>query len=178
MSKNKAKWAAFGWAFCIATGAVVQAQPWPDFDGNGTVGFSDFLLFAEKFGKDVPAPAVSIPDANLRAEIERQLGKSSGTPITAAEMQLLTTLYLIGKHHQRFDRAGARQQPDRPEAFGKHHQRHLPACGHDQPDKLVAWAKHHQRHLPPCRTEQPDNPGSSHKSAKRHVDNGIRSRST
>ena len=36
--------------------------------------------------------SVNIPDANLRAKIESALGKTSGDPITAAEMATLTTL--------------------------------------------------------------------------------------
>ena len=36
--------------------------------------------------------AVNIPDSNLRAKIETALGKGSGDPISAAEMETLTTL--------------------------------------------------------------------------------------
>ena len=36
--------------------------------------------------------AVIIPDANLRAVVEAALGKASGSPITAADMETLTTL--------------------------------------------------------------------------------------
>ena len=31
----------------------LAAEPSPDFDGNGMVGFSDFLLFADAFGSRV-----------------------------------------------------------------------------------------------------------------------------
>ena len=43
---------------------------------------------------DAPAPAqtVNIPDANLRAAIEKRLGKASGATITAEEMATLTWL--------------------------------------------------------------------------------------
>ena len=43
-------------------------------------------------GKDVPSPVVRIPDANLRAAIEADLGKATGAPITAAEMAALQSL--------------------------------------------------------------------------------------
>ena len=39
-----------------------------------------------------PRVAVSIPDAHLRAEIERVLAKPSGAPIYADEMALVSTL--------------------------------------------------------------------------------------
>ena len=38
----------------------------------------------------VPSPIVAIPDANLRSAIEAALGKTSGAPITAAEVRTLT----------------------------------------------------------------------------------------
>ena len=41
---------------------------------------------------DPPSPAVSIPDANLRAVIEATLGKTSGAIITEADMASLTVL--------------------------------------------------------------------------------------
>ncbi len=31
---------------------ITQPAPDPDFDGNGEVGFSDFVKFARKFGLD------------------------------------------------------------------------------------------------------------------------------
>ena len=40
----------------------------------------------------VPSPIVRIPDANLRAAVEAALGKTSGAPITVAEMETLTWL--------------------------------------------------------------------------------------
>ena len=40
---------------------------------------------------DTQVTGVNIPDANLRAKIESALGKTSGDPITAAEMATLTT---------------------------------------------------------------------------------------
>ncbi len=40
----------------------------------------------------VPSPIVTIPDANLRAAVEAALGKTSGAPITVAEMETLTWL--------------------------------------------------------------------------------------
>ena len=63
-----------------------------DLNGNGEIGFSDFVIFAQNFGKEVPSPVVAIPDANLRAAIEDSLDKTSGAPITEAEMKTLTSL--------------------------------------------------------------------------------------
>ena len=34
---------------------TVNAASLPDFDGDGTVGFSDFVIFAQNFGKEVPS---------------------------------------------------------------------------------------------------------------------------
>ena len=61
-----------------------------DLNGDGEIGFSDFVIFAQNFGRDAPSPVVSIPDANLRAAIKTALGKASGAPITAADMETLT----------------------------------------------------------------------------------------
>ncbi len=63
-----------------------------DLDGDGAVAFSDLLIFAENFGNEVPLPAVMIPDAKLRVVIEASLGKSSGAPVTQAEMATLDSL--------------------------------------------------------------------------------------
>ena len=50
-------------------------------------GISESVTFS-----DVPDPAVDIPDPNLRAAIERELGVASGDPITASDMTRLTNL--------------------------------------------------------------------------------------
>ena len=63
-----------------------------DLNGDGEVEFLDFVIFAQDFGRDVPSPAVSIPDANLRAAIEAALGKAASEPITQAEMATLDSL--------------------------------------------------------------------------------------
>ena len=63
-----------------------------DLNGDGEIGFADFLIFAQNFGKEVPSPAVSIPNTNLRAVIEAALGKESGAPITQAEIATLDSL--------------------------------------------------------------------------------------
>ena len=63
-----------------------------DLNGDSEIGFADLLIFAENFGKDAPSPAVTIPDANLRASIEAALGKVSDAPITQAEMATLDSL--------------------------------------------------------------------------------------
>lgn len=63
-----------------------------DLNGDGEIGFSDFVIFAQNFGKEAPSAAVSIPDANLRPAIEAALDKTSGVPITAAEMATLGSL--------------------------------------------------------------------------------------
>ena len=63
-----------------------------DLNDDSKIGFADLLIFAENFGKDAPSPAVTIPDANLRAAIEAALGKASGAPITQAEMATLDSL--------------------------------------------------------------------------------------
>ena len=62
-----------------------------DLNGDAEIGFSDFIIFARFFGTDVSS-LVSIPDANLRAAIERALGKDSGAPITQNEVKTLTRL--------------------------------------------------------------------------------------
>ena len=112
----------------LAMHQPIEAQPTPDFDGDGTVGFSDFLAFAGQFGaqdsdgryqakydlnsdgaidfddfllfvnsygQSVPptnggdSEIVEIPDASLRAVIERRLEKARGAPITRADMATL-----------------------------------------------------------------------------------------
>ena len=52
--------------------------------------FTLFLLVSLSIPVKVTAQTVDIPDPNLRAAIETKLGKASGTPITAAEMETLT----------------------------------------------------------------------------------------
>ena len=51
-------------------------------------GISQTVTFS-----DVPEPPVNIPDPNLRAAIENELGKASGDPITASDMARLTDLF-------------------------------------------------------------------------------------
>ena len=67
-----------------------------DLDGDGTIGFDDFLIFTNNFGKEIPSSVVAIPNANLLAAIEAALGKASGAPITVAEMKTLTELPVPG----------------------------------------------------------------------------------
>ena len=81
-----------------------------DLDSDGAIGFGDFLIFGKSFGKEVPpsggngsggsggSTIVDIPDANLRAAIETALGKTSGAPISRAEMASLTRLEAPGKN--------------------------------------------------------------------------------
>ena len=64
----------------------------PDFDGDGTIGFGDFVILAQNFGKEVPSSAVTIPDANLRAAIKNALGKASDATISSADMETLRHL--------------------------------------------------------------------------------------
>ena len=66
-----------------------------DLDGDGTIGFSDFLIFVDAFGKEVPSPVITISDANLRSEIEAALDKAGGVPITANEIETLTSLTAV-----------------------------------------------------------------------------------
>ena len=65
-----------------------------DLDGDGSIGFPDFLIFADNFGKASPYGGdennVDIPDANLRAVIADSLGKARDEPITRTEMATLT----------------------------------------------------------------------------------------
>ena len=64
-----------------------------DLDNNGTIEISDFLIFADNFGKTVSSSAtVTIADANLRAIIADSLGKSRDAPITGDEMATLTRI--------------------------------------------------------------------------------------
>ncbi len=57
-----------------------------DLDSDGTIGFPDFLIFINNFGK------VVIPDANLRAVIAKNLGKTSDASITLEDMSKLMRL--------------------------------------------------------------------------------------
>ena len=52
--------------------------------------FTLFLLVCLSIPVKVTAQTVDIPDPNLRAAIETTLGKASGDPITAVEMETLT----------------------------------------------------------------------------------------
>ena len=69
-----------------------------DLNGNGEIDFPDFLLFVDSYGKEVSTPSggdsgamqVVIPDANLRAALERLFSKASGAPITRDEMAIAT----------------------------------------------------------------------------------------
>ena len=69
-----------------------------DLDSDGAIGFGDFLLFSSSFGKEISTSddgstgIVTIPDANLSAEIEIALGKARGASISRAEMASLTSL--------------------------------------------------------------------------------------
>ena len=54
--------------------------------------FSLFLLICSLISVTATAQTVDIPDSNLRAAIEAQLGKASGATITADEMATLTRL--------------------------------------------------------------------------------------
>ena len=113
----------------IALALLIQplpllSSPSPDFDGDGTVGFPDFLAFVEHFGTsrgdgkyeakydldgngtvDFPDflafvndfDKVVIPDANLRAVIADSLGKASYEAIIAADMATLTRLEVPNK---------------------------------------------------------------------------------
>ena len=84
--------------FLIFAGAFGASQADGNYDAtydlneDGEIGFSDFVIFAQNFGKAAPSPVVTIPDANLRAAIERALGKDSGAPITQADMATLDSL--------------------------------------------------------------------------------------
>ena len=51
-----------------------------------------FVLVSVSIPFTTTAQTVNIPDLNLRAVIEAALGKASGNPITAAEMETLTYL--------------------------------------------------------------------------------------
>ena len=63
----------------------------PTLQGRGV----EVLLFD-------PSPPVTIPDANLRAAIERTLGKGSGESITMADMETLTELDVAGNRISNF----------------------------------------------------------------------------
>ena len=54
--------------------------------------FTFFLLMGLTFPLTATAQVVSIPDSNLRAAIERRLGKASGDPITTSDMAALRSL--------------------------------------------------------------------------------------
>ena len=54
--------------------------------------FTFFLLICLTLPLPATAQVVDIPDPNLRAAIEAELGKASGAPITADEMATLTRL--------------------------------------------------------------------------------------
>ena len=66
-------------------------RPPTNHSGYALVKSADLPL--EVIGATTPnTAAVNIPDANLRAKIETALGKTSGDPISAAEMATLTSL--------------------------------------------------------------------------------------
>ena len=54
--------------------------------------FTFFMLMGLTFPLTATAQVVSIPDSNLRAAIERRLGKASGDPITTSDMAALRSL--------------------------------------------------------------------------------------
>ena len=54
--------------------------------------FTFFLLMCLTFSLTATAQVVDIPDPNLRAAVEKALGKASGATITAADMTSLTRL--------------------------------------------------------------------------------------
>ncbi len=68
-----------------------------DLNGDGEIGFSDFVIFAQNFGKDAPSPVVTIPDANLRAEIAEALRKGPGAQITVADMKSLDDFLYVAR---------------------------------------------------------------------------------
>ena len=55
---------------------------------------------------DIVAGVVELPDANLRAVIEEELGKTSGDPITTSDMAALTRLRLGARNSNISDLAG------------------------------------------------------------------------
>ena len=68
--------------------------------------FTFFLLICFSLPLTATAQTVDIPDDNLRAEIEKALGKTPGEAITAADMaKFRCTLDVPEFQHPRFDRA-------------------------------------------------------------------------
>ena len=85
------------------------------------------------------APAVTIPDANLRAAIETALSKDSDATITRAEMATMDSLEASDADIERFNRTGVCRQPDIPEPQRQQHHEHLGTWEIDQPGTAVAF---------------------------------------
>ena len=94
---NIADFLAFAGAFGSRSGEA-KYNAVMDMDGSGAIDISDFLAFAEVFGTTCEQTVISIPDANLRAAIEKALDKAKGAPITRTEMASLTSLDAPGKN--------------------------------------------------------------------------------
>ena len=76
---------------------VVEAHPAGKALGDDDSPFDLSDLFNTPAEEEDDDALVSIPDANLRAAIETALGKTSGAPITVAEMATLTRLDVRNK---------------------------------------------------------------------------------
>ena len=81
--------------------------------------FTFFLLMYLTLPLTATAQVVDIPDSNLRAEIEKALGKASGATITAAEMATLPRLEARKRQYQQFNRAGTCDRPDILGSYGQ-----------------------------------------------------------
>ena len=97
----------------------IGTLPRPPTNHSGYTLVKSTDLPLEVISRDATdAAAVTIPDANLRAQIESALGKTSGDPISAAEMATLTSLDAQDASISDLTGLGDRDQSDRTTALG------------------------------------------------------------
>jgi hypothetical protein len=75
-----------------------QAGPSPDFDGDGTVGFRDFILFAQSYGKDpaefvAPKSVLSKPSGHVETNQNAHLALIPQSGDNEDEVTLLVRLH-------------------------------------------------------------------------------------
>ena len=80
--------------FLVFASAFGTSQAKYDLDGSGTVDFADFLAFASVFGQSVSSTSITFEDANLEAVVREAINKPEGD-ILLADVSELTLLQLI-----------------------------------------------------------------------------------
>mgnify|MGYP001405028391 CR=1 FL=1 len=64
--------------FLVFASAFGTSQAKYDLDGSGTVDFPDFLAFASVFGQSVSSTSITFEDANLEAVVRDAINKPEG----------------------------------------------------------------------------------------------------